>query len=290
MTPRWCNCAGHNVTAARLYFDSLPGTPKSWGQLDPNPDDYHFHPREISSTWWLPDITDWWSQQEEMHSKYAGLSDKARNIISIIPHGVRVEATFSIGWGVTGWRQSEATAKMHQEKCVVRQFAVANNGTLAGDFTGLDTTATENNLELKREVEERKLPWLAKIHDILEMCQGSQNLLATQKEFRARNKQITAVGYISDIEDIVQSCWSLFQHDGAAAFTLWERSPLPQALSAQDLPGGQTQVLNFRQISIIDCHPAEGDEDCAPESISDTEQCLNWDGDLDNPIASEHDW
>jgi len=55
------------------------------------------------------------------------------------------------------------------------------------------------------------------------MWQGSQNLSATQKESRAQNKQMTALGYISDMEEIVKASWSLIQHDGAAAFELSER-------------------------------------------------------------------
>lgn len=35
-----------------------------------------------------------------------------------------------------------------------------------------------------------------------------------------------------------------FQHDGAAAYQLPEISPLPQAWSAINLPGEQTQVFN----------------------------------------------
>jgi hypothetical protein len=62
---------------------------------------------------------------------------------------------------------------------------------------------------------------------------------------------------------------------------------LPPALSAKDLPGGRTQVLNVRQIWRIVRHPTERDEDCAPQSISDTENWLNWNGDLDNPNESE---
>jgi len=148
---------------------------------------------------------------------------------------------------------------------------------------------TGNDSEMKKEAEERKLPTMAKVHDFLEMWQGSQNLCATQKESRAQNKQMTAVGYISDTEEIVKSSWSLFQHDGVAAFKLSERSPLPPALSAKDLPGGRTQILNVRRIRRIKRHPVESDEDSAPESISDTEDWLNWNGDLDNPNDSEED-
>jgi len=65
---------------------------------------------------------------------------------------------------------------------------------------------------------------------------------------------------------------------------------VPPALSAKDLPGGRTQVLNVHRIKRIDRHPAESDEDSSPESISDTENWLNWNGDLDNPNDSEDDW
>jgi len=244
---------------------------------------------EISSTFWLLDIIDWWRQQEETHSKYADLSNVARDIFSIIPHGVRVEASFSLGRDVIGWRQSKTTGETLREKVVVRQFAQANNGILAGTVPELDTTNTENDSEMKKEAEERKLHRMAKVHDVLEMWQSSQNLHATQKESRAQNKQMTAVRYISDTEEIVKAFWPLFQHDGVAAFKLSERSPLPPALSAKDLPGERTQILNVRLIWRINRHPIKSDEDRAPESILDTDDWLNWNGDLDNPNDSEED-
>jgi hypothetical protein len=244
---------------------------------------------EFSSTFWIPDITDWWRQQEETHPKDADLSNVARDIFSIMLHGVGVEASFSLGRDVIGWRQSKTTGETLRENVVVGQFAQANNRILAGTDPELDTMNTENDSEMKKEAEERKLHRMAKVHDFLEMWQGSQNLRATQKESRAQNKQMTAVGYISDTEEIVKSSWSLFQHDGAAAFKLSERSPLPPALSAKDLPGGRTQILNVRRIRRINRHPVESDEDSAPESISDTEDWLNWNGDFDTPKDSKED-
>jgi hypothetical protein len=214
----------------------------------------------------------------------------ARDIFSIIPHGVGVEASFSLGRDVISWRQSKTTGETLREKVVVRKFARANNGILAGTDPELDTTNTENDSEMKKEAEERKLNRMAKVHDFLEMWQGRQNLCTTQKESRAQNKQMTAVGYISDTEEIVRASWSLFQHDGAAAFKLSERSPLPPALSAKDLPGGRTQILNVRRIRRINRHPVESNDDSASESISDTEDWLNWNGDFDNPNDSEEDW
>jgi len=51
---------------------------------------------------------------------------------------------------------------------------------------------------MKKEADEGKLHRMAKVHDFLEMSQVSQNLCATQQEFRAQNRQMTAVEYISD--------------------------------------------------------------------------------------------
>ena len=117
---------------------------------------------------------------------------------------------------------------------------------MPGGCPALDNIETENCLQLKKEAEERKLLRMAKVHNVLEMWHGSQIQHGTKKESHVQNTQMTAIGYISDTEEIIKVSWSNFQHDGAAAFTLSERLPLPPALSAKDLTGGQTQVLNVR--------------------------------------------
>ena len=60
-------------------------------------------------------------------------------------------------------------------------------------------------------------------------------------------------------------------------------------MSAKDLPGGQTQILDVLWIERIDHHPIESDEDSAPEIISNTKNWLNTNGNLENPIDSEGD-
>jgi len=286
-TPGRSNRAASLLTATRLYLNSPPKSPKNWGRVNPNLYDYHSDPMEISSTFWTPDIAEWWRQQEETHSKYADLSNVSPDIFSIRPHSVGVEASSSLGRDVIGWRQSKTTCETLRENVVVMQYAHANNGILAGDNPVLDRSETDNDVELMREAEERKLHRMAKVHDFLDMWQGSQNLRTTPKESCAQNKQMTAVGYISDTEESIKPSWSLCQHDGAAAFKLSERSPLPPALSAKELAGGRPQVLNVRRIRRIDRHAVESDDDSAPTSISDTENWLNWNGDLDNPNESE---
>jgi len=133
----------------------------------------------------------------------------ARDIFSIIPYGVGVEASFSLGRDVIGWRASKTTGETLLEKVFLRRFARAHTGNLAGTDPELDTTNTENNSEMKKEAEEWKSHRLANVHDFLEMWQGNQNLRATQMESRAQNKQMTAVGYISGTEEIVKALQSL---------------------------------------------------------------------------------
>jgi hypothetical protein len=142
---------------------------------------------------------------------------------------------------------------------------------------------------MNKEAEERILRRMAKVHDYLEMWQGSQNLSARQKESHAHNKQLTPVGYTLDTEEIVKSSCSFFQLDVGAAFTSSGRSSFQPPLSAKDLPGGRTQILNLRRIRRIIHHQVKSDEDCIPEGISDNEHWLYWNEDLDNRNDSEDD-
>ena len=109
------------------------------------------------------------------------------------------------------------------------------------------------------------------VHDCVKMAQGSENLHARKNESHHQNKQMTAIRYIPDTDEIMKASLSNIHHDGAAAFKLQETLPLPPAVSANDLPGGQTKVLNVHQMNSINLDPDEGDEDSAPECISDTD-------------------
>jgi hypothetical protein len=52
------NHAARLLTATRLCLNSPPEAPKNWGQINPNLNDYHSDPMEVSSTVWIPDISD----------------------------------------------------------------------------------------------------------------------------------------------------------------------------------------------------------------------------------------
>jgi len=59
---------------------------------------------------------------------------------------------------------------------------------MAGDNAVSDTRNIENDSEMKKEAEQTKLWRMAKVHDFLEMWQGSQILRVTEKEI-SRSKQ-----------------------------------------------------------------------------------------------------
>jgi len=67
--------------------NSLPEAPKNWGQIKQNLNDYHSDCNVITSTFGFQDMTDWWRQEEEMHSQYADICIVASDKFSIIPHG-----------------------------------------------------------------------------------------------------------------------------------------------------------------------------------------------------------
>jgi len=68
-TPECSDHAAHLLAAARLYLNLPPDAPKNWVEIDQNVNNYPSDQMEISSTFWIPHITDWWGQQEEKHSK-----------------------------------------------------------------------------------------------------------------------------------------------------------------------------------------------------------------------------
>jgi len=97
MTPGGTVCAACLLTATSLPSNSPPEALKNWGQINPNFYDYHSDPSEIWSTFLFPNITSWSRQQEKLRSMYNDLFNVARDIFSIIPHAVGVEANCSLG-------------------------------------------------------------------------------------------------------------------------------------------------------------------------------------------------
>lgn len=78
---------------------------------------------EYSSTNWIPEISDWWHQEEETYPKYTNLSNVAQDILSIIPHVVAVEASVSHRQDVISRRESITIWETLDQNLAVRQVA-----------------------------------------------------------------------------------------------------------------------------------------------------------------------
>jgi len=65
MAPGQSDRAAILLSAARVHLNSLSEAANKGGQINPNLNDYHTDPMEICSTFWIPDITDWWRQHKE---------------------------------------------------------------------------------------------------------------------------------------------------------------------------------------------------------------------------------
>jgi hypothetical protein len=76
---------------------------------------------------------------------------------------------------------------------------------LVGDHLGLDTNNSGKGSEMRHEAEEETLHTVAKVHDMLELCQGSQNLYATRRNLALKNNNMSAIEYISGTEAIIQA-------------------------------------------------------------------------------------
>lgn len=109
--------------------------------------------------------------------------------LSVVPHSVRVEANVSLGCDVISWRHPKTTGNTVQVKVIVRQFAGANNGTLAGDYPAFNTTETENDLELQKEVKQKKLHGIAKVYDLFVRWQGSENLILCRRNLAPKTNK-----------------------------------------------------------------------------------------------------
>ena len=114
-----------------------------------------------------------------MLGEYRDLARMARDIFSVMPHGVGVEASFSPGRDVIGWRQSKTSGKTLQEKVVVRQWARANEGLLPEDVMIGDMK--DNNVEEKQRGEDERLNQLASIKDFITFMNKSRARQAYQR-------------------------------------------------------------------------------------------------------------
>lgn len=173
-------------------------------------------PEEITASFWYPDVAGWWLKQETTMGEFRDLAKMARDIFSVMPHGVGVEASFSLGRDVISWRQSRTNGITLQHKVVVRQWARSNNGLLPEEVSR--SMKTDINTDEQQRREDKQLNQLASMKDFLSFKRQSDNMRSMQRELKGRDVSISGLGYISDEADGGVEEWSGFNQDGNSAF------------------------------------------------------------------------
>ena len=173
-------------------------------------------PEEVTASFWYPDVAGWWMKQERRMGDYRDLARMARDIFSVMPHGVGVEASFSLGRDVISWRQSRTKAATLQQKVVVRQWARSNDGFLPDEVK--KSLEGDNDEDERQKKEDERLNQLASMRDFLMFKKESQNRRSMQKKLKGKDVAVSGLGYISDEDDGWDEKWSSFDHDGNTAF------------------------------------------------------------------------
>ena len=227
-TPRSASRKAYLMQQARQYLANGRVDPNTLPQNQPQGDDLLSEdPEEVTASFWYPDVGGWWYNQEKMLGEYRDLAKMARDIFSVMPHGVGVEASFSLGRDVIGWRQSKTSGITLQQKVVVRQWARSNDGLFPEEIGMLDISDNDN--EEKRQKEDRKLNQLASIKDFITFTNESRARKSYQRQVRqTKDTSIAGFGYISDSEEYYDVDWNEFDDNGAGAFedSSGDRRPL----------------------------------------------------------------
>jgi len=103
---------------------------------------------------------------------HADLSNLASDILSIIPHGVVLEASVSLGPDIMSWRHTKSNGAIFRDTVIATKLDSAIETRFAGDSTVCEAGQPQNDFEFKREGEETKLNKIARVEDVLEMWSG----------------------------------------------------------------------------------------------------------------------
>jgi len=287
-TPRRTNHRAQLVGIARQYLENSRIDAASIGQINPANDDSltdpDANPNDVTGSFWSPSVAAWWKQQVNTASEYAPMAEMARDIFSVIPHGVGVEASFSLGRDVIGWRQSKTSGSTLQQKVVVRQWARSNQGILADTFSD---TLLDNDVEGKVDAEQSKLKKLATLTDFMHWSKRSSELRAAQKKLRAQNSNKCSHGFISDEEEFSASSWDAFDDNGEGAFDTFISNKKPTAVNLGKVNTRYALQEYVKRIPRVDRQAGTTDVD-TDEDLEDSDEEALWaDTDIDDGDDAE---
>jgi len=219
-TPRTASRKSLLMQQARQYLANGRANIQSWQHDYPLGEEQMSNdPEEMTASFWYPDVAGWWLKQETTMGEYRDLAKMARDIFSVMPHGVGVEASFSLGRDIISWRQSRTKGSTLQQKVVVRQWARSNDGLLPEE--AIQSAGSDVNNEEKQKQEDQKLNQLASVRDFLVFKEQSENLRSMQKKLKGKDVTISGLGYISDVDEDNgdhDGPLTALDHDGNMAF------------------------------------------------------------------------
>ena len=283
------------MEVASKYINSVNADPAALGQHPPKTDDLKSdNLLELTAAFWKTDVAAYWRMQEDSCTEYAPLARMARDIFSVIPHGVGVEASLSLGRDVVGWRQCRTSGDTLQKKVIVRQFARSNPGIVAGAGASLENDAAAGQNEQKEE--DKKLLQLAGIAGHIHFRRVRKERKKAKQQWTNKESEFT---YISDTEEISGSGWGAFKDCGTEVFHE-ENGPPPTKKSGDTIKVVRTykpkRILRVdRQPGSIDdedeanASDTDDDADCLISSNEEAEdEKLDRQADNEVPIAVPH--
>lgn len=265
ITPARASQRDRMKEVARSYLSTPPVNILAVNQYRPNIDDLKSEdPDEMTAGFWKPDIAAYWLHQEKVCGEYALLSRMARDIFSVIPHGVGVESSFSLGRDLIGWRQSSTNGETLRRKVIVRQYARSNSGILPGiPDKGNNIDSTDNN---KQKEEDRKLMRLVGIRDHIIFKRSRKDRRRAKESLTKKN---CLFGYISDRAEAEPRGWESFDDSGKHAFLLHRKSRTGK--TNERVSTKVVKSYRLKRILRVDRTPGETDVDSDAADTDDSE-------------------
>lgn len=226
-----------------------------------------------------PDVADWWREQEKNETLFKPLAKMARDIFSVIPHGVGVEHSFSIARMVVSWQQHRMSAETLKQRMIVRQDSIRRD-----ESDPYNAAKAENDRIMKQ----------AELHDHAWTKYQSfeRNTRRVRKEYNAKaraganvrsRKHNKGKGFISDEEseseedldpDIeILDVWEAFDDDGESSFRSTNGKPPAFESIALLYPEKQRDLATaaptyFPPAQRFDRVPGESDNETEDEDTS----------------------
>jgi hypothetical protein len=210
----------------------------------------------------------------------------ASDVFSLIPHGVGIEVSFSLGRDMMSWHQTTMTSQTRTKCIIMRQFYCFNNEMLAMYDKLLDIQPVPTE-------EKAKLKTLANMADFrhFEESRAKRNEVRCQLWDSATGNDDP--GFISDRMEAQVKTWGHFKHDGEWSFKAksdLEREIALQPSQSTKRPSGRGGDFGVTKVKPL--NPLESDTDLIDEEMDSksgelADNSVDADNEGDNSVESD---